>query len=297
MHDLAHRRSPATIVEAGALLQSTTPVRLSILEQLKDDATDSQQEIAAAVDLSASAVSQHLASLAGGSRPIVNRDGSLPVVTPVGTKLLDNIYKLLRLHGVDTESIDWSSEEIVELLDPICVANGPLFTLTYYSIGLRNSSGERLDLLLFPKRISVASILTDVRTWQERRGESVTRGQIRYRLKKLAGADVLEFSDSTITLTEHGKLQLRLFERVIQLFTAETEATENESAGTRVGFDRGSDGPTVVPALCGPDGEPIATDSMTVAELTEFAARYADTFDPDATLELSWVLQEGPPAN
>ncbi len=296
MHDLSHRRSPATIVEAGALLQSTTPVRLSILEQLKDDATDSQQEIAAAVDLSASAVSQHLGALAGGSRPIVNRDGSFPVVTPVGSKLLDNIYQLVGFHGFDTESIDWSSAAVADLLDPICVANGPLFTLTYYSIGLRNSSGDRLDLLLFPKRISVASILTDVRTWQERRGESVTREQIRYRLKKLAEADVIEFSDATITLTEHGKLQLRLFERVIQLFTAETDAIETESSKTRVGFDRSSDGPTVVPALCGPNGEPVATDSLTVAELAELAARYADTFDPKETLDLSWVLEEEPPA-
>lgn len=317
----ARGRQTILIVEAGEIIQSLTPMRLATLSLIEDDAIETQLEIAEELNCTPSAISQHLTALSNIPIPIVSRDGNATVTTE-GNKILGIVSETLKVFGTEFDNIVWRNEdkmaEISSCLDPFHSTRGPLLSLVLYSIGVRSSVGEKIDLLNTQEPIRVSPIVTDVRDRQQERGEGVTRDKVRWRLTKLEEASSITVDSKAVELTDKGHAQARLLERIIQrlekMYHDESSTEDSKSAtsdhitsqqthvsspltdldeGAVVSFDAASTDPTIMPAYChGPDSAPVLplTDTITVGELIEAATRLGQQYDNDKKLELNWTL-------
>lgn len=308
------------IASAGEILQTLTPMRLATLHYYNSDTIETQREIASRLNCTPSAITMYLKTLANLPVPILDQEGTKYRLTDDGDEIIGALCNNSDIFETGLASINWeNSDEMAEVeasLDPFHSSRGPLLSFVLHSIGVRNSVGDRIDLLNAPEPIRVSSIVSDVEDRRAERGESVERQQVRTRLKNLADADSISFSSKTVKLTEKGQKQDRLFEQIIRIVE---EAHDNESSiegaepesqphnysnqveqqetaldeGMIVSFDHDSDGPTIVPAYyTESDDAPVLrlTDSMTIDEFVESAARLRQEYDGKVELTLNWTL-------
>lgn len=297
-------RETTTICEAGEIIRTLTPPRLATLSELKEG-HETQLEIASALDRSSSLISKHLGAFENLPVAIVNKADL--GITDVGNEILGQLKSMARRLNVDFDTA--LQEEIADIeycLSPLFAARGPLLFLVFHSIGVNNSVGDQIKLLQ-QEEIQTASIVSDVESRQQDRGESVGRKQIRWQLKQLADADSIQFENERIRLSEKGEAQLRFFEQVIQILESEyndedeslaDSASERsllprddlESSGVAVNFDIESEQFSIVPELH-LDGDVISlADGMTVAEFIEQTACLSH-HESDAELRLKLMLR------
>jgi hypothetical protein len=304
------------IAAAGEILQTLTPMRLATLHYYTSDAIETQREIATLLDCTPSAITMYLKALANLPVPILTQEGTTYRLTEQGDEIIGALCGRTNISKAGLESINWQEEtamdQVAASLAPLHSSRGPLLFFVLHSLGVRTSVSDQIDLLNAPESIQVASIVADVEDRQAERGESVERQQVRTRLSNLAEAESLTISSQSVTLTEKGQDQARLFERIIRIVEeshaneSSTERTEPESdprnhatqgpsldEGMIVSFDTDANGPTIVPAYCQQsDGDTVLrlTDSMTIDEFVESAARLRDEYDGDVELELNWTV-------
>lgn len=303
MSSQAAARGTTTICEAGEIIRVLTPPRLTTLSELKDG-HETQLEVASALDRSSSLISKHLTALEEVPVALVNKaDLGL---TDVGNEIFGQLKAMVRRLDVelDTADVRAATAEIEYCLSPLYAARGPLLFLVFHSIGVNNSIGNRIDLLQ-QEEIQTASIVSDVESHQQNRGEGVRRKQVRWQLKQLADADSIQFENERVTLSEKGEAQLRFFEQVIRAVENEqgdeslTDATserlvlpqDDREAGIAVSLDIETDRLSVVPELHLEDDVIPLSDGMTVAEFVDHAARLSEQHDHDSELRLKWMLR------
>jgi hypothetical protein len=302
-------REAKSITEAGEIIQHLTAPRLATLAVL-EDGYDTQLEMADALGCSSSLVSKHLTTFANLPTPILDKPDN--TFTAVGAEIFGEVDSLLHRLGVSLDSIDWQDEtemaEVEQCLAPLPAARGPLSFLVFYSIGVSNSVGGRIDLLN-QEPVSLSTVVSDVRARRQRRGETTERKHVRRHLTTLADAGSITFEDATIILTEKGKAQARFVEQIIQavgnahgddLSVREPSTVEEQSVtsvpdkddGIPLTIDTATDKMSLVPEYRFGDESAVALSStITVGEFVEQAVRLREEYDEDTSLNLTWMVR------
>ncbi len=298
------------IIKAGEITQSFKPKRLASLAFVEDNTLETQREIATALDCSPPTVSNHLKMYAELPIPIINRSG--PSITPAGHQLIGYLNDYMAELGTDFDTIDWKNPDdlatINECLVPLHNSRGPLLSLVIYSIGVRNSAGKTLDLLHAPEPVRISPVVNDVKNIQQKRGETASREQIRWRLTNLENAGCITVSDKTISITDKGEAQVRLFEHILGLLEHDSEdgdpyiesqpnhaASSNSISiddGIPINFEVKSNA-SFVPEYQLADNVSIALkETMTVDEFVEIAAQLRRQYHGNEQMQLRWLIQE-----
>lgn len=279
----------ALLVEAGEILQKLSPSRFATLLLVSDDDIETQAEMADMLGISPSTVSTHLQSLEDLPLSLTKRERQYKL-TPAGDTVIELLDSMLGHFGKDLSTVDWRDrderEHIGELLSPLHNSRSAVPFFILYSIGQHSAVGGRLDRFVSPESVQVKDVVADAKQWQEERGKSGTRKQVRSVLKRFGDYNTIEFDDETITLKDKGKEHVRLLERLIDLLeedetvessgdtssipspsTQQTSGTQSEiptelttgRIGLQLGLQRfideqedagNSELPTIVPAYC-----------------------------------------------
>ncbi|WP_330631048.1 hypothetical protein [Halocatena halophila] len=302
-------RETKLIIEAGEIIQYLTATRLATLAVL-GDGHDTQIEMAEELGCSSSLISKHLTTLSNLPTPIVNKPDN--TLTTVGSEIYGEIDSLLHRLGVSLASIDWQEDaelaEVERCLDPLPAARGPLSFLVFHSIGVNNSVGEQIDLLK-QEPVKLSTIISDVRTRQDQRGETVERKHVRQQVTKLAEAGSIIFEDATVTLTDKGEAQERFIEQVIKSVgntrgddppvwepsSAKDQliaSPPTQNSGIPLTVDTASDKMAIVPEYqLGNKSVLTLSNTVTVGEFVEEAVRLREEYDEDTPLDLTWMIQ------
>lgn len=300
----------ALLVEAGEILQKLSPSRLATLLFVSDDDIETQAKMADILDISPSTVSIYLQSLEDLPLSLTKREHHYKL-TSAGDAVIELLDSMFGHLGKDLSTLDWRDEDerdhIGELLTPLHNSRSAVPFFVLYSIGQHSAVEGQLDRFVSPESVQIEDVIADVKKWQEERGKSGTRKQVRSMLKRFKKYDEIEFDDELIILSEKGQEHVRLLERLIDLLEGDeiTESSEDTfsfpsssaqqtsdtqsgitttSTTDRVGLQLGlqrfideqedagsSDLPTIVPAygISSPNGEGEDTRSpSTVLPLT-----------------------------
>lgn len=278
---------------------------------MEDDTVETQREIATVLGCSPPTVSNHLKIFSELPIPMVDRPG--PSITQAGHQILGHLNEYMAELGTDLDDIDWSHpddmDKIDECLDPLHTSRGPLLSLVIYSIGVRNSAGETLNLLHAPEPVRISPVVADVKERQQRRGETVSRDQIRWRLTNLEKGGCITIDDKTILITEKGEAQARFLKRLVELLEpgngseqSYSESNSNKLTSSSdissdgempVNFEIKSDAVSFVPEYQLEDNATFALKkSMSVDEFVEVAAQLRQQYQGDEQMQLNWILRE-----
>ena len=225
------------LVEAGEILQKLKPMRIATLLYISDDEVETQTEIADILGISRATVTTHLQLLADFPRPLTVREQEYRI-TSDGDAVIGFLDAMFRHLGLDLSAVDLSDknvrEEMDERLFPLHKTRSITPFLILYSLGQRSAVEERLDRFVSPSPVQLKNVLKDVKEWQERRGNTANRKQVRAMLNRFEEAGVIEWSDDEITLTDKGQEHVRLLEQVTDLFE-EGDFDESEASSTTSG--------------------------------------------------------------
>lgn len=231
-------RPANTIVEAGEILQKLTPARLATLLFVTDDEIETQTEMADSLDISSSTITTYLQTFANLPVPLTVR-GNQYTITSAGDTVIGFLARMTNRLGVDLRDIDWEDEtnreQIGELLAPIHTTQTivPFFIL--YSIGQRSTVEGRIGIFAPSQSVRVKDIVSDVDYWQEERGKTATRKQVRSILGRFEDFEGIEIDGKEVMLKDKGKEQAKLLEQLIELIedSQATEASETPSSSTQ----------------------------------------------------------------
>ncbi|WP_330633607.1 hypothetical protein [Halocatena halophila] len=294
-------RETTTICESGEIIRTLSPPRLATLSELKRG-HETQLEVANSLDRSSSLISKHLSALEELPVSLVNKTDL--AITAAGNAIFNHLKSLARRLDIDLDKIDFQGNpsDIDYCLSPLYSARGPLLFLVFHSIGVNNSLGNRIDLYQ-QEQVQTATIVSDVESRQQDRGEGVRRKQVRWQLKQLAQADSILFENERIQLTDKGEAQLRFFEDIVQTIEDEhgeelprsiperSQFTPNGWQDTGINIDIESDQMDVVPELQIADDAITLSDGMTISELIEQITHLTKSHDYDSELSLKLMLR------
>lgn len=329
-------RSADIIVEAGEILQKLTPARLATLLFVSNDEIETQTEMADLLDVSSSTITTYLQTFANLPMPLAARENRY-TITSVGSTVIGYIAQMSNRLGEGWRDIDWENEDdreqIGELFSPLNSTQtmAPVFIL--YSLGQRSTFDGQVGIFAPSQAVSVRDVVSDVKEWQEERGKSATRKQVRSMLGRFEDFGVIEIDGEEITLEDTGKEQAKLLEQLIELIenSKATEASGSTSStqqdnepmdpqpataaaagniGSQLGFEEfygeeevdTDDNTIIVPAYGVSSSEneqsvlPL-TPTMTAEELDTQTARIRREHGDNAQLELFWTVLSSEPAD
>jgi Mn-dependent DtxR family transcriptional regulator len=319
-------RSADIIVEAGEILQKLTPARLATLLFVSNDEIETQSEIADILDVSSSTITTYLQTFAKLSMPLAARENQY-TITSRGSSVIGFIARMSNRLGEGWRDIDWENEDereqIGEFLSPLNATQTmtPFFIL--YSLGQRSTVDGQIGIFAPSQAVPVRDIVSDVEKWQEERGKTATRKQVRSVLGRFEDFGVVEIDGEEVALEEKGKEQAKLLEQLIELIekprdteapsatqqdcppmdTQPTTATATGDHSPQLGLEEfyegeeidTADNPTIVPAygVSSPNEQsslvlPL-TPTMTAEELDNQTARIRREYGDNAQLELFWT--------
>lgn len=225
----------AFLIEVSEILQNLSPSSFATLLFLTDDDIETQAEMADVLDISPSTVSTYLQSLEKLPLPLTKR-GHQYKITPAGDTVIEYLDSMFGYLGEDLSAVDWGDEDdrkqIGELLAPLHNSRSivPFFVL--YSIGQRSAVGGRLDRFVSPQSVQLKEVVSDMKEWQEERGKSGTRKQVRSMLNRFKEYGTIEFDGETIKLEEKGQEHVRLLDQLIDLLEEDASAESSEDTSS-----------------------------------------------------------------
>lgn len=239
MCDMSRDSEPAsrsaTLVEAGEILQKLSPSRFATLLFASDDDIETQAEIADILGISPSTVSTYLQSFEDTPVALTNR-GHQYNVTPAGNTIIELLNSMFGYLGEDLSTIDWEDEDdrerIGELLSPLHSSRSTVPFFVLYSIGRRSAVEGRLDRFVSPQSVQFKDVIADVKKWQEERGKSGTRQQVRWMLNRFEECGMIEFDGETIKLIEKGPEHVRLLDQLIDLLEEDDASESSEETSS-----------------------------------------------------------------
>jgi hypothetical protein len=236
------RRPANIIVEAGEILQKLKPPRLATLLFVTDDEIETQLQMANILDVSSSTITTHLQKLENLPISLVIR-GQEYNITPAGDTVLGYFALMMNRLGENLRDIDWADESdrerIGDLLSPLHNSRTivPFFVLA--SIGQRSTVEGRIGVFAPSQPVKVKDIVSDVKHWQEERGETATKKQVRWLLGRFEEAGTIKFTDedeTEVKLEEEGIEHAKLLEQVIELIEDDRKDSEESSRETSSSF-------------------------------------------------------------
>lgn len=221
MPQLGERESQLPhLVTAGEMMQKLTPIRLATLSYLSSNDIDTQNEIADALGVSPTTITTHLQLLSDFPRPLTVRKRRYEI-TSAGDAMIELYSSMLRRFGEGLDIDDLSDadkrEEIGEYLSPIHETRSIAPFLVLYSLGQYSADSGAPDNSASDTTIQLRRVLDDVKRWEEERGKTANRKQVRRILQRFEEFDVVDLAGDRITLLEKGKEHMRLLENVLEL--------------------------------------------------------------------------------
>jgi hypothetical protein len=322
-------RSVDVIVEAGEILQKLTPARLATLLFITDDEITTQTEMADLLNVSPSTITTYLQNFANLPMPLTVRRNEY-TITPAGDAVIGFLRRMTDRLGEGLQEIDWTDEadreEIGESLSPLNATQTIIPFFILYSLSQRSTIDGQISIFAPTKPVHVRDIVSDVKQWQEERGKSASRKQVRSMLGRFEHFGAVTIDVEEVILEDTGKEQAKLLEQLIELIedsrateTGESpsspqqasEPTDTQPATAAATGDRGpqlglesfyegseidpADNPTIVPAygISSPNEQSSTilplTPTMTAKELDTQVARIRREHGDDAQLELFWT--------
>lgn len=230
------RRSANIIVEAGKILQRLKPPRLAVLLFITNDEIETQTEMADILDVSSSTITTHLQKLENLPVSLTEKRRTYKI-TPAGDTVLGYYAQMLNRLGKNLRTVNWDNEtdrdQIGELLAPLHNSRTIVPFLVLASIARHSTVEGRIGIFAQPQPVNVKDIIADVKEWQEERGETATRKQVRWLLGRFEEAGTISFDDgkNEVRLEDDGKEHAKLLEQVIELI--EDHRKESESGRRR----------------------------------------------------------------
>ncbi|WP_152420335.1 winged helix-turn-helix domain-containing protein [Halococcus thailandensis] len=221
MLQLSERESQLPhLVTAGEMMQKLTPIRLATLSYLSGNDIDTQNEIADALGVSPTTITTHLQLLSDFPRPLTVRKRRYEI-TSDGDAVIELYNSMLQRFGEGLDIDDLSDadkrEKIGEHLSPIHETRSIAPFLVLYSLGQYSADNEVSGNSTSDTAIQLKRILDDVKRWEEERGKTASRKQVRRILQRFEEFDVVNLAGDRITLLEKGKEHIRLLESVLEL--------------------------------------------------------------------------------
>lgn len=239
MPQLSERESQLSVlVTAGEMMQKLSPIRLAILSYLADNDIETQNEMADALGVSPATVTTHLQLLSDLPRPLTIRKRKYEI-THDGDAVIDLYYSLFNRLEEDFAAEDLLSEDgretVEELLSPLHDTRSITPFLVLYSLGSYRSDGYESgsDYLTQLKRV-----LADVKGWEEKRGKTASRKQVRRILQRFEDFDMIDFTGERIVLLGKGEDHVRLLEDVLELFESDNDESELSTVPQQPSYNR-----------------------------------------------------------
>lgn len=319
------------IVEGGEMLKRLTPSRLATLLFISDDEIETQTEMADILDISTSTITTHLQKLENLPVSLAVRQQQYEI-TRAGEEVIGLLVRMFNRLEENLHDVDWGDaadrDHIGKLLAPLHKFRSIAPFLVLYSIGYHSTVEGRIGIFAPSQSVRVKDVVADVRSWQEERGETATRKQVRSILSRFEDFGVVEIDGEEVTLEEKGEEQAKLLEQLIELIedSRATEAGESppsstqqdsepmdtqpttvaatDDIGCQLGFEEfyerekevdTDDNPIIVPAyrVSSPDNEQSSvlplTPTMTAEELDTQTTSIRREYGDDAQLELFWT--------
>lgn len=221
--------------EVSEILQKLSPSRFATLLFLTDDTIETQAEMAGILGISPSTVSTYLRSLEDLPLSLTKR-GRQYKITSAGDTVIELFNSMFSHLNEDLSAIDWGDkddkERIGELLSPLHTSRSIVPYFVLYSIGHRSAVEGRLDRFVTPRPVPIEDVIDDVKTWQEQRGKSSTRKQIRGAINRSEEYGTIEIDDRTIKLEDKGEEQVRLLDQLIDLLEEDSPAESSEDTSS-----------------------------------------------------------------
>ena len=234
MPGLSERESQLpSLVTAGEIMQKLTPIRLATLSYLSNNDIETQNEMADILGISSTSITTHLQLLADLPRPLTIRKRRYET-TPDGDAMITLYSSMLRRFDDDFDVDDLSDEngreKVGEYLSPIHETRSIAPFLVLYSVGQHSTDDETPDNFASDATTQLKRVLDDVKVWEEERGKTASRKQLRRILKRFDKFDVVDLAGDWITLLEKGEEHMRLLEGVLELVEAEPTSTPTQQA-------------------------------------------------------------------
>lgn len=220
-----------TLVEAGEILQTLSPMTLGAFLLVAEEETIKQDEIAETIGCARSTVSKYLQSLNELPVALVEKRGRQYTVTEDGEHVLGLIEGMGDRLGINLATVDWTDDEdktaVDELLTPLHASRSAIPFFILHSVGQHAGS---TDVLATPEQVRIEDVVDDITVRQRERGESTTAQQVRQIVRRFSDADAVEFDGGRIRLTEKGQEQVRLLSRLTDLIAEQQKSASPEIA-------------------------------------------------------------------
>jgi DNA-binding MarR family transcriptional regulator len=235
MPQLSERESQLPhLVTAGEMMQKLTPIRLATLSYLSNNDIETQNEIADALGVSPTTVTTHLQLLSDLPRPLTIRKRRYEITSDGDAviKLYDSMFRRLDDDfDIDDLTDEAGRETVGDHLAPIHETRSIAPFLVLYSVGHHSTDEEIPDDLASGATAHLERVLDDVKDWEEDRGKTASRKQVRRILQRFEEFDVVEFAGDWITILGKGEEHIRLLEEVLHLLEgADSGESEPPSA-------------------------------------------------------------------
>lgn len=234
MAQLSERESQLSyLVTAGEMMQKLTPIRLATLSHLANDDMKAQNEIADALGVSPTTITTHLQLLSDLPRPLTIRKRRYEI-TSDGDAVIELYSSILRRFDEDFDLDDLSDEDrrekAGEYFSPLHKTRSIAPFLVLYSVGQHSMYRESPDNLPSGATAQFKTVLDDVKRWEEERGKTTSRKQVREILNRFGEFDVVDLAGDWITLLDKGEEHIRLLEGVLELLGADHVAESETSS-------------------------------------------------------------------
>lgn len=287
--------NPRLISKGGAILRSLTPPRIATLLLIREG-IETQREIAKRLDRAPPTISNYIETLEDLPTPLVSKEGHNCCTTSEGNQVASAVLRCTTNYlGTDMQSALWEGKatcqlsQLDECLSPLHTfrSDPPFFIL--YALAIEGSSGWMADFSSEP--VSVDNIVSAVKEWLD---DSITRKQIRSRLRRFEDATTVEIDGQEATLTEKGLEQCRLLDQVMQLFVDGDNTENGIEDDCSIENKRNIIYSDSYTAMYCTGEKPVLSlpSSLTVGELVRLAANVGHEHDDDMDLDLKLVSEE-----
>ena len=264
------------LVTAGEMMQKLTPIRLATLSYLSNNDIETQTEIADALGVSPTTITTHLQLLSDLPHPLTIRKRRYEITSDgdAVVELYDSMFRRLdEDFDVDDLLNEDGREKVGEHLSPIHETRSIAPFLVLYSVGQHSTDEETPDNLASGATTQLKRVLDDVKGWEEERGKTASRKQVRRILQRFEEFGVVDFAGDWITLLEKGEEHIWLLEGVFHLLgeddfdDSETpSAASQQATGDRLTrSDTGGTGETggsPMPSQSGQRNEDVADSAL-----------------------------------
>lgn len=226
MPQLSERESQLpSLVTTGEIIQKLTPIRLATLSCLTNDGIKTQKKMADVLGVSSTTITTHLQLLSDFPRPLTIRKRSYEI-TSAGDAVMALYSSTLRRldEGFDINDLsdEDGREKVGEHLSPLHETRSIAPFLVLYLVGQHSTTdGETADDFASGATVQLERILDEVKGWQEERGKTASRKQVRRILQRFEEFDVVDLAGDWITLLDKGEEHIRLLEGVLGVLNRE----------------------------------------------------------------------------